>query len=386
MNPNKILQQIVERSGISREDVLTLFVQKKKEQGGLISDSEAAFTLAHELGVEVFPRAHGAEWELEGVNALHESKSFMTNPSQNPVKILLGGMQNSGKSSICEKLSGLPLSTIERIAASTTVEYHLPQSVMQAVIWVPPGQIQSREDLHSDGGTIEPANVFSAVDVFGFVVDSTDRTLLNRARIELQRCLSDLRRYSSALTEIYILAHKQDQKNALSVEEVSNILCRGITPSLVQMVEPRATSIYDGTSEQWLLEIRRKFFPYERHPLLKREIEDLAADLGAESVILVDGLGLPVTSSIPDAKEAELLYATFSHLVRAEERYQRTRILDITYFRGEQLYTTYQFTEGLVFILKITDSLYLFVDNPAVPLGMVVLHASRISNRILVLI
>jgi predicted regulator of Ras-like GTPase activity (Roadblock/LC7/MglB family)/signal recognition particle receptor subunit beta len=317
---------------------------------------------------------------------LQKSNNFTSVPPDKPVKILLAGLHNSGKSSICEKLSGLPLSTIERIAASSTVEYHLPQSVMQTVIWVPPGQVRSREDLHSHGGTIEPETVFSAVDVFGFVVDSTDRGLFGHARSELEHCLRDLKVYSPLISEVYILAHKQDQKNAMPVEEVANILNHGMDPVLAKMIAPRATSIYNGTAERWFLEIRRKFFPYERHPLLKREIGDLKADLSADSVILMDGLGLPVVSSISDAIDEELVCAAFSHLLSGEERYQKTRFPDINYFRGEQLYMVYQFSEGLVFVLKLDESLYLFIDNPSVPLGMVVLHASRASNRITALI
>ena len=307
-------------------------------------------------------------------------------PIDKPIKILLAGLQNSGKSSICEKLSGFPLSTIERIAASTTVEYHLPQSVIKSVIWVPPGQLESRKDLHSRGGTIDPESVFSAVDVFGFVVDSADRVVFNQARNELGCCLKDLQVYSPELSQAYLLVHKQDLRTAMSVDNVVNAIQRGLNSPFAEVLEPRATSIYDGTAEKWFLEVRRKFFPSERHPLLNREIEDLKADLGADNVILVDGLGLPVVSATSDVIDEELICAAFSHLISGEEKYQKTRFPDMSYFRGEQLYTVYQFSEGLVFILKINGSLYLFVDNPSVPLGMVVLHSSRASNRIAALL
>jgi len=241
-------------------------------------------------------------------------------------------------------------------------------------------------DLHNQGGTIEPENVFSAVDVVGFVVDSADRGGFKQARRELECCLRDLEVYSPSLSQFYLLAHKQDLRNARSVEEVVSAIQQGINSFFAGIIEPRTTSIYDGTAEKWFLEVRRKFFPYERHPLLKREIEDLKVDLGADSVILVDGLGLPVVSAISDAIDEELVCAAFSHLISGEERYQKTRFPSMNYFRGEQLYTVYQFSEGLVFLLKINESIYLFVDNPSVPLGMVVLHSSRTSNRITALI
>ena len=307
-------------------------------------------------------------------------------PNDKPVKILLAGLQNSGKSSICEKLSGFPLSTIERIAASTTVEYHLPQSIMKTVIWVPPGQEESRKDLHRQGGTIDPEDVFTAVDVFGFVIDSADRENFDQAKKELEFCLRDLQVYSPTLPQAYLLVHKQDLRSAMPVEDVANAIQRDLDLSLAQRLELRSTSIYNGTAEKWLLEVRRKFFPYERHPLLKRELEDLKVELGADNVILVDGLGLPVVSSISDVIDEELICAAFSHLINGEERYRKTRFLNITFLRGEQLYTVYQFSEGLVFVLKLNGSLFLFVDNPSVPLGMVVLHSSRASNRMTALI
>ncbi|MFQ6123012.1 MAG: ADP-ribosylation factor-like protein [Candidatus Heimdallarchaeota archaeon] len=317
---------------------------------------------------------------------LPNSKSDNSFSGDKPIKILLAGLQNSGKSSICEKLSGFPLSTIERIATSTTVEYHLPQSIMKTVIWVPPGQEESRKDLHQQGGTIDPEDVFTTVDVFGFVIDSADRENFDQAKKELGFCLQDLQVWSPTLSQAYLLVHKQDLRSALSVEEVANTIQRDLEFSLAQRLELRPTSIYDGTVEKWLLEIRRKFYPYERHPLLKREIEDLKVELGADSVILVDGLGLPVVSSISDVIDEELICAAFSHLISGEEQYKKTRFSNLTFLRGKQLYTVYQFSEGLVFVLKLNASLFLFVDNPAVPLGMVVLHSSRASNRIAALI
>ena len=317
---------------------------------------------------------------------IHKISTATSIPPNKPVKILLAGLQNSGKSSICEKLSGLPMSTIERISASTMVEYHLPQSVMQSVIWVPPGQLRSRKDLHSSGGTIEPDSVFSAVDVFGFVVDSADQDLFDQARSELDCCLKDLMIYSPLISQVYLLVHKQDIRSASSVDETFHFFNQGDKLVNFEMIEPRATSIYDGTAEKWLLEIRRKIFPYERHPLLNREIKDLQTDLNADNVILVDGLGLPVISAISDTIDEDLVCAAFSHLINGEEQYQNTRFPDMNFFRGKHLYTVYQFVEGLVFMQKITESLYLFIDNPSVPLGMIVLQLSRAANRITALI
>ncbi|MEM5882882.1 MAG: DUF2240 family protein, partial [Candidatus Aenigmatarchaeota archaeon] len=57
----KILEEIIKRSNISREEIEKMIFSKQEELSGLISREGAAYLVARELGIELEPRKRRLE-------------------------------------------------------------------------------------------------------------------------------------------------------------------------------------------------------------------------------------------------------------------------------------------------------------------------------------
>ncbi|KAK7367400.1 hypothetical protein VNO80_09412 [Phaseolus coccineus] len=126
------------------------------------------------------------------------------------MRILMVGLDNSGKTTIVLKINGEDTSVI-----SPTLGFNIKTITYQKYtlnIWDVGGQKTIRSYWR---------NYFEQTDGLVWVVDSSDRRRLDDCKLELDNLLKEERLSGATLL---ILANKQDIKGALTPEEIAKVL------------------------------------------------------------------------------------------------------------------------------------------------------------------
>lgn len=67
MDFNELLQKIIEKTGSSKEDIEKKIIEKQQELSNLVSKEGAAYIIAKELGMDIFPKAERRRLEVKNI-------------------------------------------------------------------------------------------------------------------------------------------------------------------------------------------------------------------------------------------------------------------------------------------------------------------------------
>ncbi|XP_054152949.1 ADP-ribosylation factor-like protein 2 [Oppia nitens] len=126
------------------------------------------------------------------------------------VRLLVLGLDNSGKTTILKKLNGEDVHTISPTLGFTISSFE--HKNLKLNVWDVGGQKSLRAFWR---------NYFEATDGLIFVVDSSDTLRLNDAKEELKNLLQEERLLGATLL---VLANKQDLSGALNCQTICELL------------------------------------------------------------------------------------------------------------------------------------------------------------------
>lgn len=129
--------------------------------------------------------------------------------SENEARVLVVGLDCSGKTTIVSSLLGKPLTEIAPTLGFKISTWRPQNTSMAVALWDVGGQQTIRTYWR---------NYFSSTDALIWVVDSTDRRRMDTCRKALSEVLHAERLQGCP---VMILCNKQDIPSALSVEEIS---------------------------------------------------------------------------------------------------------------------------------------------------------------------
>mmetsp|Transcript_13718 Transcript_13718/g.22688 ORF Transcript_13718/g.22688 Transcript_13718/m.22688 type:complete len:182 (+) Transcript_13718:143-688(+) len=155
--------------------------------------------------------------------------------TEREARILVLGLDNSGKTTILKKLSGEDIQHITPTQGFNIKS--LVQSDVKLKVWDVGGQ-----------KTIRPywRNYFDSTDALIFVIDSSDRRRMEETGIELQQLLDEEKLSGVPLL---VFANKQDLLNALSPAELTAGLNLHAIRDRQWVILPCSAKLGDGLQE-----------------------------------------------------------------------------------------------------------------------------------------
>merc|ERR1712167_479073 len=160
-------------------------------------------------------------------------------------RILVLGLDNSGKTTILKKLSDEDISHI-----MPTQGFNIKSLVHDS------GNAKFKLNVWDIGGqkTIRPywRNYYDQTDALVYVIDSADRRRLEESGEELKQLLEEEK---LAGTPLLVLANKQDLLNAMPAQEVAETLNLNVLRDRVWQIQACSAKIGEGLEEgmQWLI-------------------------------------------------------------------------------------------------------------------------------------
>ena len=216
--------------------------------------------------------------------------------------IILCGLDEAGKTSIKVYLENIDKEQATRpYIASTEVETYREHYLS---VYVIPGQERFRYT------EIFYQQYFSVADRIGLVVDASDHSRFKEVKEYWTYLKEMIKKYASKGIEVILIAHKQDKKEAVRVEEIATkILSKDdIKKYKIRMLN---TSVLDIFS---MYELLRAFYGDLKKVGLDAIVEVLCSNTKAGAAFLIDGQMLPISVvGSPDALKfmEEIFYPVF---------------------------------------------------------------------------
>ncbi|MEX0569499.1 MAG: ADP-ribosylation factor-like protein [Candidatus Njordarchaeota archaeon] len=216
--------------------------------------------------------------------------------------IILCGLDEAGKTSIKVYLENIDKEQATRpYIASTEVETYREHYLS---VYVIPGQERFRYT------EIFYQQYFSVADRIGLVVDASDHSRFKEVKEYWTYLKEMIKKYASKEIEVILIAHKQDKKEAVRVEEIATkILSKDdIKKYKIRMLN---TSVLDIFS---MYELLRAFYGDLKKVGLDAIVEVLCSNTKAGAAFLIDGQMLPISvAGSPDALKfmEEIFYPVF---------------------------------------------------------------------------
>jgi signal recognition particle receptor subunit beta/predicted regulator of Ras-like GTPase activity (Roadblock/LC7/MglB family) len=337
------------------------------------------------------------------------------------IKVLVMGPQDAGKTAILRQaIYGFEADQLRNLQPTVLVETHPEKKKSKYIcqFFDFGGQEKFFEDYH------RPENeksIFNKANIFIFVVDSEKEELFPFARKEFWRALTKLAKYSSNALSV-IFAHKQDLPEALSPEEVMELLLLpppeinstklNSDPRSFKKIEKIAkrtvcygTSIEEPLTEggkggnNWIKadeaiestlqlysKIMQKRSKTTHKPetkkgsseqLIRKILMKLDQNIGARGSMLIDkSSGLSVASTLD---KDDITQSMMGIIILNSAKVLRDlgeKVLNLVIVRGE---------ENNVLLVNITEDLSLLVVLPLeieVQLGYAIYMISETANRI----
>ena len=162
--------------------------------------------------------------------------------SEQEARLLILGLDNSGKTTILKKLSDEEVSNIMPTQGFNVKS--LMQNDFKLNVWDIGGQKSIRPYWR---------NYFDHTDALIYVIDSADQNRMEETGIELGQLLSEEKLDGVPLM---VLANKQDLLNALTVEEISEGLNLPSIRDRPWNIQPCSAKNGDGLQEgmEWIVE------------------------------------------------------------------------------------------------------------------------------------
>jgi len=216
--------------------------------------------------------------------------------------IIFCGLDEAGKTSIKVYLENIDKEQATRpYIASTEVETYREHYLS---VYVIPGQERFRYT------EIFYQQYFSVADRIGLVVDASDHSRFKEVKEYWTYLKEMIKKYASKGIEVILIAHKQDKKEAVRVEEIATkILSKDdIKKYKIRMLN---TSVLDIFS---MYELLRAFYGDLKKVGLDAIVEVLCSNTKAGAAFLIDGQMLPISVvGSPDALKfmEEIFYPVF---------------------------------------------------------------------------